>query len=87
MTIETGARAAAGKRIADSDQITDKVLAAQGIPTWEIHRQPDAVRAAALANAVDVVANWPEDRLSTDRILEVARTFEAYLVGAPEDGP
>jgi hypothetical protein len=51
---------------------------------WTAHRQPDAVRAAALAAAVQAVAPWPEDRLSVVTILAVAKDFEAYLAGGQE---
>jgi hypothetical protein len=69
-----------------SDQITDKVLAAQGHGPWEIHRQPDAVRAAALANAVDLHAGTDAYPPEPDRVLETARTFEAYLTGEEANG-
>jgi hypothetical protein len=80
MTIESGSKRHTG------DQVTDKVLAAQGHGPWETHRQPDAVRAAALANAVDC-CRWLELLDAPDpaeRILDIARTFEGYLDPAKE---
>jgi hypothetical protein len=59
---------------------------------WTAHRMPDAVRAAALANAVDLVKelapkstdeNFPWGYYS-DSVLDLARIFEAYLAGGQE---
>jgi hypothetical protein len=57
--------------------------------TWETRRVPDAVRVAALANAVDLYGPLPDDcdlDLSTEQVVKIARTFEAYLTGEEADG-
>jgi hypothetical protein len=56
--------------------------------TWETHRQPDAVRAAALANAVELIARYADmdgARLE-DQAVTMAKAFEAYLTGEEADG-
>jgi hypothetical protein len=51
---------------------------AKAFTTW---RTVDPVRACALANAVEIVKEWPEDRLDPTRVTAVAAVFEAYLTG------
>lgn len=52
---------------------------------WETRRMPDAVRAAALANAVDLAAaigyQPGTGGPTVQDIIEDARLFEAYLIG------
>jgi hypothetical protein len=52
---------------------------------FETRRMPDAVRAAALANAVDLSSNWTWDDPEPARIVELvvlmAERFERYLTG------
>jgi hypothetical protein len=54
---------------------------------WIAHRQPDAVRVAALANAVEAYLYLAPDDPPDDpaaEILDLARIFEAYLDPAKE---
>jgi hypothetical protein len=80
-----------------SDQVTDKLLAVQGHGPWETHRQPDAVRAAALANAVDLVKELHPIILTPETAFEdlaqaagialaTAKEFETYLTGEEAHG-
>jgi hypothetical protein len=48
------------------------------------YRQPDAVRAAALANAVDLCAHKTADNY--EDVIEIAKAFEAYLTGEEANG-
>jgi len=59
-----------------------------GEAVWTTYRQPDAVRAAALANAIDLAcADIQAGRTSTvGGIMDLARTFEAYLTGEEANG-
>lgn len=57
------------------------------------YRQPDAVRAAALANAVELLKEWQGTFIEdtpitswTNRVLETARLFEDYLTGEEAHG-
>jgi hypothetical protein len=75
-----------------SDQIADQVRAVQGglnvDQPWQTRRVPDAIRAAALANAVDAInALMPGTNMTVERVLETARTFEAYLTGEEAHDP
>jgi hypothetical protein len=57
-------------------------------PTWETHRQPDAVRAAALANAGELISRYGDldgARLE-DQGLTMAKAFEAFLTGEEAHG-
>jgi hypothetical protein len=73
-----------------STTISGPVQAA--INAWTGYRQPDAVRAAALANAVDLSSNWTWDEPEPARVVEMvvlmAERFERYLTGGQgADGP
>jgi hypothetical protein len=60
---------------------------------FESHRMPEAVRAAALANAVALakyIGPWADDETGTKlatRVMHVATMFEAYLTGEEADDP
>jgi hypothetical protein len=79
MTIETGAK---------RDHYGETSDAARR--AFTSYRQPDAVRAAALANAVDLVARVGAEPGEDDDLagytLDLARTFEAYLTGEEAHG-
>jgi hypothetical protein len=73
------------------DQMTDVVLAAQGYVPPQVEqfgRTLDPVRGAALAAAIDAInALMPGTNMTVERVLETARTFEAYLTGKEEQQP
>jgi hypothetical protein len=56
---------------------------------FETRRMPDAVRAAALANAVDLYGEVPigeQVDIAAGQVIKMARTFEAYLTGEEAHG-
>jgi hypothetical protein len=58
---------------------------------FRTYREPDAVRAAALANAVDLVAGLLGEAAlgfddCADYTLDLARRFEVYLTGEEANG-
>jgi len=62
-------------------------------PDWEVRLMPNPIRAAALANAVELVkeasfysVDQQELDRATDGILAIAARFEAYLTEQEADG-
>jgi hypothetical protein len=77
-----------GRRRDPYGETADAVRRTFTDPAWQTRRMPDAVRAAALANAVDLSSNWTWDEPEPARVVEMvilmAERFEAYLTGEQE---